>query len=209
MRQYRDFYFKKAKEENFPARSIYKLQEIDKRYHMLKQGWKVLDLGASPGSWSLEAAKKVGKSGVVVACDIQDLNITRPENLFFYQNDIFNPGEEFTGSLQKFAPFNLVMSDMAPSTTGSKFTDQARSLDLGMRAFDMAKSWLMDGGNFIVKIFMGPDVKELLAPMRAFFENVCSFKPKSSRPESKETFFIGLKYKNHNNMNNVKTDLEG
>lgn len=195
MREYRDFYFKKAKRENFPARSVYKLQEIDAACHVLQKGAKVLDLGAAPGSWSLAAAQKIGPKGCVVACDLQEAGIAFPANVFFRRNDIFNLSEDFTGLLESHGPFDLVMSDMAPATTGSRVTDQARSLELACRALEIARERLRPGGNFVVKIFMGPDTDELLLPMRQLFEKARIFKPKSSRAESREIFYLGLKFK--------------
>lgn len=195
MREYRDYFFKKAKSENYPARSVYKLKEIDAKYHILKAANKVLDLGAAPGSWSLGAAEKVGKSGLVFACDIQAVNRAFPPQVRFFQEDIFQPSASFIEELKANFPFDLVMSDMAPATTGSRFTDQARSLELAQAAFEFAQQYLCTGGAFVVKIFMGPDINELLLPMRKTFNSVKSFKPKSSRSESKETFFIGLDFK--------------
>ncbi len=195
MREYRDYFFKKAKSENYPARSIYKLKEIDAKYHLLRPGGRVLELGAAPGSWSLGAAEKVGPNGLVLACDIQATDTVFPPQVHFLQEDVFNPSAAFLEKIQEYSPFDLVMSDMAPATTGTRFTDQARSLELAREAFGFSLKYLRQGGNFVVKIFMGPDIQELLTPMRRAFRSVKTFKPRSSRSESKETFFIGLDLK--------------
>ena len=195
MKEYRDHYFLKAKRENYPARSIYKLRELDARFRLLAPGMRVLDLGAAPGSWSLGAAERVGKRGRVLACDIQATATAFPPQVVFMVSDAFAPTEEFAAAMAETGPFDLVMSDMAPSTTGTRFTDQARSLELAQTAFETALGHLRPGGNFVVKIFMGPDVGELLTPMRRAFRKVTTFKPKSSRAESKETFFTGLGFK--------------
>ena len=192
MKKYRDYYFLKAKQENYPARSVYKLKEMDSRFHLLKAGMHVLDLGAAPGSWSLGAAEKVGKTGLVLAADIQETLTVFPDNVLFMQEDVFERSAEFEAVLAKFAPFDLVMSDMAPFTTGNKFTDQSRSHDLCVQALEIAKLYLKPGGNFIVKIFMGPDVQEYLVTLRKLFVRVQGFKPQSSRSESKETFYLGF-----------------
>ena len=192
MKKYRDYYFLKAKQENYPARSVYKLKEMDSRFHILKAGMHVLDLGAAPGSWSLGAAEKVGKTGLVLAADIQETLTVFPDNVLFMQEDVFERSAEFEAVLTKFAPFDLVMSDMAPFTTGNKFTDQSRSHDLCVQALEIAKLYLKPGGNFIVKIFMGPDVQEYLVTLRKLFVRVQGFKPQSSRSESKETFYLGF-----------------
>lgn len=198
MKQYRDHYFCRAKAENYPARSVYKLKEIDQRFKLLRSGLHVLDLGAAPGSWSLGASEKIGQKGVVLACDIKTTDVKFPDQVRFVCSDIFDPTEEFRQALTEIGPFDLVMSDMAPSTTGNKLTDQSRSLELALSALQTATANLRDNGNFIVKIFMGPDVRELLTAMRPAFRNVKSFKPKSSRSESKETFYIGLGYTGQN-----------
>ena len=195
MKEYRDHYFLKAKRENYPARSVYKLKEIDKRFRVFRPGMKVLDLGAAPGSWSLGAAERVGEKGLVLGCDIQSTQTVFPPQVTFCQEDVFNRSEAFEAALVATGPFDVVMSDMAPQTTGTKFTDQARSLELCLEAFAVAQRYLVPGGTFIVKIFMGPDIMELLGPMRRSFARVTAFKPQSSRAESKETFYVGLGFK--------------
>ncbi|WP_298030087.1 RlmE family RNA methyltransferase [uncultured Desulfovibrio sp.] len=195
MKEYRDPYFFKAKRENYPARSIYKLKELDAKFRLLKPGMRVLDLGAAPGSWSLGAAEKVGFKGLVLGCDIQSTETVFPPQVLFMQEDVFQRSAVFDARLLELGPFDLVISDMAPRTTGIRFTDQARSLELAQEALAVACLHLKQGGNFVVKIFMGPDVQELLAPMRKAFGTVKSFKPKSSRAESKETFFTALGFR--------------
>ncbi len=192
MKQYRDHYFLKAKQENYPARSVYKLKEIDKKFRLFRRGMKVLDLGAAPGSWSLGAAEKVGPEGLVLACDLQEAGTAFPAQVRFFVEDVFQRSAAFEAELAAAAPFDVVLSDMAPRTTGTRFTDQARSLELCLEALAVAEIYLAEGGSFVVKIFMGPDIQDLLRPMRACFAQVKSFKPKSSRAESKETFFVGM-----------------
>lgn len=192
---YKDYYFFKAKQEEYPARSIYKLKEIHKRFNIFQKGMKILDLGAFPGSWSLGAAEQVGISGKVISCDIQSITIDLPNNIFFYQENVFSRSHEFETVLVNEGPFHVIMSDMAPQTTGTKITDQARSLELCLEALAVAKSYLLQQGSFIMKNFMGPDMMELIQDMRQSFQNVTSFKPQSSRAKSKEIFFIGKKFK--------------
>ncbi len=194
MKQYRDHYFKRAKAENYPARSVYKLQELDARFGLLKPGRNVLDLGAAPGSWSLFAAKRIGPAGRVLSLDIQDTPQEFPENVTFLVHDAFADSPELSALMEPLLPFGLVMSDMAPRTTGVKFTDQARSLELCERARDVALRRLAKGGDFVTKIFEGPDAKEFQDSLKPYFEKVRAFKPKSSRAESKETFLLGLGY---------------
>lgn len=195
MKEYQDFYFRKAKAEHYPARSVYKLKEIDSKFNLLFRGMKALDLGAAPGSWTLALAEKAGPDGIILACDLKAAGTEFPPQVRYIVADIFEPGEEFAASLASIGPFDLVVSDMAPATTGSRFTDQARSYNLAQAAFELAKSHLRQGGHFIVKIFMGPDVKILQDQMRGSFERVKAYKPKSSRSESKETFLIGINHR--------------
>jgi 23S rRNA (uridine2552-2'-O)-methyltransferase len=192
MKTYRDHYFLKAKQQNYPARSVYKLKEIDAKFKLFKPGMKVLDLGAAPGSWSLAAAERVGPSGSVLACDIQTVETGFPANVRFLAADVFALPEEFEAALAKIAPFDVVMSDMAPATTGTRFRDQARSYDLCCAALGIAARSLKPDASFVVKIFMGPDIEAFLAAMRGHFASVKGFKPRSSRAESKETFYVGL-----------------
>lgn len=192
MKKYRDHYFMRAKKDNYPARSVYKLKEIDKRFNIFSKGMKVLDLGAAPGSWSLGAAEKVGEKGLVIGADIQTTETEFPPNVRFMQENVFERSQAFEDVLAEVMPFDVVISDMAPKTTGHKFTDQARSAELCYEALNVACYCLKPKGSFIVKIFMGPDVQAYAKSMRKYFDSVKSFKPKSSRDESKEIFYVGL-----------------
>lgn len=195
MKKYQDHYFKKAKRENYAARSVYKLQELDQRFGLFKPGLTVLDLGAAPGSWTQFASKKVGAKGRVLSIDLSEAGTSFEPNVTFLRDDAFEPSAKALQALADHAPFSLVISDMAPKTTGVKFADQARSLELCERALEMAVQWLMPGGDLVVKIFEGPDVKAFTDSMRPLFSQVKSFKPKSSRSESKETFIVGLGFR--------------
>jgi 23S rRNA (uridine2552-2'-O)-methyltransferase len=195
MKKIQDYYFKKAKQENYPARSVYKLQEIQKQCSLLGPGQTVLDLGAAPGSWTLFAAEKVGLLGRVLAVDINPPAVSFPSQVTFVEDDAFSPGPELMAALADHAPFDVVVSDMAPKTTGIKFADQANSLELCQRALEMARAFLKPGGRFVAKIFQGPDVKAFEGDMRASFATVKAIKPKSSRPESKEIFYVGLGFR--------------
>lgn len=195
MKVYRDYYFLKAKEDHYPARSVYKLKEMDRAFRLFRAGMKVLDLGAAPGSWSLYAAERVGEKGLVLACDLQGTETAFPPNVTFLQENVFERSPEFESLLAEKGPFDMVISDMAPRTTGTKFTDQARSLELCLEAVAVADRYLKSGGGFVAKIFMGPDFQELAGALRARFATVRTFKPKSSRAESKEIFELGMGFK--------------
>ncbi|WP_147820600.1 RlmE family RNA methyltransferase [Salidesulfovibrio onnuriiensis] len=195
MKKYQDHYFKRAKKDNYAARSVYKLQEIDKRFKIFRQGQTVIDLGAAPGSWTQWAARKVGPKGRVLGVDLQSTVTVFEENVTFMQEDVFSDSPELLAAMEPLLPFDLVISDMAPKTTGVKFADQANSLELCEKAFEIAAKHLKKGGHFVVKNFEGPDTKAYIDSLRPYFDSVKVFKPKSSRAESKETFIVGLGFK--------------
>ncbi len=192
MKKYRDHYFNRAKAEAYPARSVYKLKELDKRFHLFCPGQVVLDLGAAPGSWTLYAAERTGEEGRVLAVDLQNTVEQFPANTLFMQEDVFFRSPKLNALLEEMGPFHLVLSDMAPKTTGHKFTDQARSCSLCEEALAVACAVLIKGGHFVTKIFQGPDDQQFLQTMRPLFQKVKTFKPKSSRRESKEMFYVGM-----------------
>ena len=162
----RDHYFQKAKKEGFAARSIYKLETIDERHHILRKGDVVLDLGASPGSWTQYASRLVGERGRVVAIDKKALGIRPPANVAALMLDAFETPPEVLlaaavqGGLAPHA-FDVVVSDMAPATTGDRFVDQQRSADLCLRALELARALLRPGGNFVAKLLEGESGREV------------------------------------------------
>lgn len=189
--QLKDYYFKKAKEENYAARSVFKLEEIDARFKLLRPGMQVLDLGCAPGSWSQFAAKKVGAKGRVLGIDLQKVNLTLP-NALFIEADLHDLNLANVMKENGFQPpFDLVISDMAPKTTGIRITDQARSLELCELALDCADRFLKKGGDFVVKLFHSEDFDEYRKKLRERFVKVEVLRPKSTRKESKEIFLIG------------------
>ncbi|MBN2737041.1 MAG: RlmE family RNA methyltransferase [Spirochaetales bacterium] len=195
MRNKPDHYSKKAKEQGYQARSVFKLEEIQNRHTVLRPGIKVLDLGAAPGSWSTYSLKKIGPKGFLVAVDLKpvDLPPKLKENYKVIQGSF-----KFQGvieQIREIAPYNLIMSDAAPSTTGDRFVDTCRSFELARLVLDLAKEYLIKGGDCIMKIFQGGDEREILMEMKNIFENAKAFKPKSCRSESYETYFVGKNFK--------------
>jgi 23S rRNA (uridine2552-2'-O)-methyltransferase len=188
-----DHYARQAKKERFPARSVYKLQEIQKKYKLIKKGDIVLDLGCAPGSWLLYAADLTGSTGRVIGIDQVPVSINVPSHVKFYTGDIFMMEEDFFQSLG--SGVNVVLSDMAPSTTGNKLVDNTRSFDLCRRALSISQMMLTTGGSFVCKIFQGEDLKTFVDLVRPVFNNFKIFKPKSSRKASKEVYIIGLRRK--------------
>ena len=187
MKKIRDHYFKKARKQGFPARSVYKLEEAQKKYRFLKPGQTVLDLGAYPGSWSRYAAGVAGPEGLVVAVDIQKPGVM-PDNACVLQRDVYDLK---LSELREISPyFDVVLSDMAPKTTGHKDVDHFRSIALAERALVLARELLKPGGTFFCKVFQGEDFPSFRDNCRESFRSVRIVKPKSSRPESVELFLL-------------------
>jgi 23S rRNA (uridine2552-2'-O)-methyltransferase len=191
----KDHYFKKAKSENYLARSIYKLEEVDKKYHVLKQGIKVVDLGYYPGSWIQYTSKVIGDSGKVIGIDIQEVNkkLTGIKNVRVYQKDIFDIKD--LSQLGVEDKFDVVLSDMAPSTTGIKSLDQDRSLNLVESVFGLLPKFLNTGGHFVIKVFDSQHAQDYLKTQKVLFQEFHYLKPKSTRSVSKEFFVIGKNFK--------------
>jgi len=187
VKKVRDHYFKKARKQGFPARSVYKLEEAQKKYRFLKPGQAVLDLGACPGSWSKYAAGVAGPKGLVVAVDIQKLSVMA-DNIRVLQRDVYDLK---LSELREISPyFAVVLSDMAPKTTGRKDVDHFRSVALAERALVLARELLKPGGTFFCKVFQGEDFPSFRNDCRESFRSVRVVKPKSSRPESVELFLL-------------------
>ena len=190
-----DHFAKRAKKENFPARSVYKLKEIDDKTNLLRRNDKVLDLGAAPGSWTLYASEKVGPEGLVIAVDQQALNTGVGPNVRYFEGDVFTVDVDEILAPLEGARLDAVISDMAPWTSGHRFVDQSRSFNLFMRALEIAEQTVRPGGRFVGKIFQGGDFEEARAKVRELFQTVKIVRPKSVRTESYEIYLVGLNRK--------------
>jgi len=184
---WQDHYSRRAKKDRYPARSVYKLEEIQQKHCLINKGDKILDLGCSPGSWLLYAAKLTGDRGRVIGIDLKPVKIQAAPNIEIINADVFELDAGVLGS-----DFNVVMSDMAPATTGHKAVDAARSAGLCEAALAIAQRVMLPGGSFVCKIFQGPDFNQFVNSVSAGFDKQKIFKPKSSRKASKEIFIIGL-----------------
>ena len=197
MRKVRDYYFKKAKKEKYPARSVFKLEEVQKKYRLFRRGDAVLDLGCHPGSWSLYASGVVGPDGLVVGVDLQE-TIKEPRDggapIHWICGDITDP--DVIDQVRTIRPaFKSVISDIAPRTTGNRWTDHQHSMRLVRQSFEIAQSLLHEKGHFLCKIFQGEDMPDFIGDMKHQFEFVKVIKPQSSRKESREVFALGMEYK--------------
>lgn len=196
MRTVQDYYFKKAKKESYPARSVYKLEEAQKKYGLLHPGDTVLDLGCLPGSWSQYAAKVCGPAGLVVGVDVQTGMDALPRGaqtaaIEVVCADVMDVG--MIAQVTAICPsFRVVLSDMAPQTSGNKWVDHQRSIALSRRALEVAAELLGVGGGFYCKVFQGEDFPLFFAEVRKRFKTAKSVKPKSSRTESREVFVAGM-----------------
>ena len=191
---FQDHYFHRAKKEHFLARAVYKLEEIQKRYRLLRPGNRVLDLGAAPGSWLQLTSVIVGTKGRVVGVDIKSIDHLFGDNVIILQRDISEPGfaEELA---EKYAPFDVVLSDMAPATSGIRVADSARSALLFEQALELVKATLKSNGNFLAKIFQGSEFHQLLPEVKKAFISVKVVKPAASRKQSREVYILAMGFK--------------
>lgn len=186
-----DYWSKKAASEGYPARSVYKLQEINDKFKILKESYRVLDLGAAPGSWTTYVLRFLKNTGYVTAIDLAPLaKDVVSQNLSFFQGDLYSP--VIQEKVKNLGPYDLVICDAAPATTGNKLVDISRSEGLVELALYYAKSMLKSNGNCVIKIFQGGNQQEITRQMKQDFSSVKMFKPKACRSESFETYLIGF-----------------
>jgi len=190
--RWQDHYAQRAKKESYPARSVFKLKEAQRKFHLIKKGYRILDLGCSPGSWLLYAAELVGQRGRVLGIDQQAVGIKLPPQVQTFTADILTIDRAWIDKELPGNRFNVVLSDMAPSTSGNKALDAARSFQLCQAALVVAEMVLQPGGSFMCKIFQGEEFKEFSDAVRSRFKRHRIFKPQSSRKESKEIFIVGM-----------------
>ncbi|BBO68857.1 ribosomal RNA large subunit methyltransferase E [Desulfosarcina alkanivorans] len=185
-----DHYTRQAQKDHFAARSVYKLQEIQKKHRILSRRARILDLGCAPGSWLQFAARTVGPGGRLVGIDLTPVTIALPDNVTVITGDV----ADLEGHLAKLGQtrFDVVLSDMAPATSGNRHVDEARSVGLCETALWVADQTLVPGGGFVCKIFQGSDFKAFADQVRQRFDRQVTFRPQSTRKASREVFVIGL-----------------
>jgi len=218
-----DYWTLRAKKEGYPARSVYKLEEIVRKFGLLNglgsrrgtpecsqtgAGPAILDVGAAPGSWSLWLLRQMKGRGTLMAVDIQDLdNVPQIEamglhkatgtakldepigaHFSFVKGSILD--EPVRARLRELGPYNLVVSDAAPATSGNRLVDQARSEELVEAVIGLALGVLAPGGALVTKIFQGGEERRLLTELRAHFAQARAFKPQACRSESFETYLV-------------------
>lgn len=187
-----DSYTQRAHKEGYPARSVYKLEEINTSHHLIKPGDSVLDVGAAPGSWTLYTHRELIKGkGKIVAVDLNPLNLNPvPPTVTAFVGDAFS--KEIRAKLIENGPYDAIISDAAPMTTGNRTVDTTRSEWLSEQVVILAKEQLKEHGNLVIKIFQGGGQVEILKSMREMFVKAKAFKPKACRDDSFEIYLVGL-----------------
>lgn len=186
---FNDTYVIRAREDGYRGRAAYKLIEINDKYHLIKQGSRIIDLGCAPGSWSQVAARILKKNGTIIASDILEMDAI--EHVDFIQGD-FQEQSVLDQIIRQAGnqPFDLVMSDMAPNMSGIPVVDQPKSMYLAELALDLSVTLLKPKGVFLVKVFHGQGFDDYVRKMRDTFTRVTIRKPNASRPRSKEVYAI-------------------
>lgn len=189
----KDFFYKQAKEEGVVARSFFKIEDLDQKYRLVKPKMRIMDIGAAPGSWIQYLLRRTGDEGFIYAVDLNPLNISVPDNVVFDQKNLFDiPPEEIK---ETHGMFDLIISDVAPRTTGSDFVDQTKSYNLVEHVRQIAIATLKKNCNMICKMYQSGDTKKFTDDMKLIFNDVRIQKPESSRKQSREIFIVGLNKK--------------
>lgn len=193
MYQRKDHFYKKAKKEGKVSRAAYKLEELQKKYRLLKKGGRVLDLGAAPGGWLKMAAQAVGPRGMVLGLDLLPLRFPLPSNARFCQQAIESPeaGEWLEKELEG-GQADCVLSDMSPNLSGIPFRDQSLSLELGWVLWRVAQKHLKPGGNFVLKLFPSEEARPFREALRKAFVRCHTVVPEATRKASSEIYLVCL-----------------
>lgn len=187
----KDTFFFEAKRLGYRARSAFKLLEIQEQLHIIEPGMQVLDLASAPGSWLQVLAKTVGPTGRVIGVDLQKIEALGYPNVHLLVADVLVPAPivEFLSSLD-VEKVDLLTSDIAPSTTGHKWVDQYRSVELNLAILDIADIFLKKWGILVLKVFVGEDVADLIGPIKERYKTLSRTKPKACRDRSFEEYFV-------------------
>lgn len=191
----RDYYYKKAKEEKYRSRAAYKLFQAVEKYHFIKEGDVVIDLGAAPGGWTQAARKIVGSEGFVLGVDLKPVEPFPEKNVRTIVGDITEP--DITKQILEMLPrkADAVISDVSPNISGIWELDHARQIDLAQKALEIALETLKLDGSFFVKVFQGDMLNDFISIVKRHFEDVKVIKPKASRARSSEIFILGMRLK--------------
>jgi len=188
----KDYYYRKAKEENYRSRATYKLFQAVGKYRFMKEGDVVVDLGAAPGGWTQASRKIVGPRGFVLGVDLKPIEPFEERNVKTIIGDIMD--EETTTQILEVLPrkADVVISDASPNISGIWELDHARQIELAQKALEIALKVLKPDGNFFVKVFQGDMLQDFIGKVKQHFRDVKIIKPKASRAKSSELFVLGL-----------------
>ncbi|MEM2341279.1 MAG: RlmE family RNA methyltransferase [Candidatus Bathyarchaeia archaeon] len=191
----RDYYYRRAKEENYRSRAAYKLIQAIKKYGFIKPGDVVVDLGAAPGGWLQVARQVVGDRGFVLGVDIREIEPLKYENVYTIIGDIREPDTLKRIKTILPRPADVVISDVSPNVSGVWELDHARQIELAEFSLQIALSTLRVGGNFFTKVFQGDLFDQFLNKVKTYFNQVRIIKPEASRKESAEIYILGMNYR--------------
>ena len=188
----REYYYKKAKEENYRSRATYKLVQANAKYGFIQRDDVVVDLGAAPGGWIQAARKMTGKKGFVLGVDLKPIEPFTQEYIRTIIADLTEPG--IVQEIRSFLPreADTVISDAAPNITGVWEVDHAKQIDLATNALEIAQCILRPQGNFFVKLFEGEMFNDFILKVKGLFETVKIVKPQASRAKSSEMYLLAL-----------------
>lgn len=188
----REYYYKKAKEENYRSRATYKLVQANEKYGFIQRNSIVVDLGAAPGGWIQAARKMTGKNGYVLGVDLKPIEPFTQEYIRTIIADFTEPG--IVDQILSFIPrkADVVLSDAAPNITGVWEVDHARQIDLATQALEIAQCILRPNGSFFVKVFEGELLNDYIQTVKTLFETVKMVKPQASRQKSSEMYLLAL-----------------
>jgi 23S rRNA (uridine2552-2'-O)-methyltransferase len=191
----KDGFYRQAKLKGYRSRAAFKLKQLDRDYHLIKQGDRVVDLGCAPGGWMQVALELVGEHGFVLGIDMIPIENLGGKNVAFLQGDIRE--EWVSGAIRKKlgGPADLVISDLSPNLTGIKHADHYHAIQLSRDAFRLAKGILKRRGNFLIKTFLGPEFDSFKKEVEASFKTVKATRPEATRKASRELYLIGKGYR--------------
>lgn len=192
----KDKYYQKAKKEGFRSRSAYKLEEMDKKFHLFKPGMLLVDLGCAPGGWMQVAARAIAPHGQVIGVDLERMTPLAEKNALFIQGDIREPWTHQRLLAELGRKVDVVLSDMAPHTSGIKFQDQYHSYELAVQALQMCNVILRDTGKFVVKIFPGEEFDPFKSQLKSHFSQIKDYIPDATRKTSTEVYLVAQGFTN-------------
>ena len=185
----KDAFYRRAKKEGYRSRAAYKLLELNRQFHLIRQGDRLVDLGAAPGSWLQVASRLAGQKGKVVGVDIQSIKAFKEQNIYFLQADITSEDSQKKVKDLLGDRADCILCDISPHLSGIRHADVSRSIELARSAMRLATQLLRPGGNFLVKTFIGEETKTFSLELKQFFRSVQSTRPGATRKGSSEIYF--------------------